>query len=237
MTTSRRLTALLAALLFAAACGGGDPSEPEAGQATGELTGTFGVVAGTCGADGAQSGSFFRMVQPGGTVADGPFVANADSACADKTWSPLSPGTDGGLQTGAYQPQPEPAFAGSDGAASAIVTPTSFFAVKFAVATNDTDPQTGKIAPPPTIVAADDGSLSGDLSAVGVAWNGQHFNQGAPKPGGEEAGLTSGPTGTYDPETGAYTLEWASQIVGGPFNNFTGLWHLEGTFAPAAADG
>lgn len=237
MRTSRRLAALAAALLFAAACSGGEPSTPESGDTTGELTGTFGVVAGTCAADGTRSGSFFRMVQPGGTLADGPFVANADSACADKTWSPLAPGTDGGLVTGAYQSQPEPAFAGSDGDASAIVTPTSFFAVKFAVSTNDTDPQTGKLAPPPTIVAASDGSLSGDLSAVGVAWNQQHFNQGAPKPGGEEAGLTSGPAGTYDADTGAYTLEWASQIVGGPFNNFTGVWHLEGTFAPAAQEG
>jgi hypothetical protein len=24
-------------------------------------------------------------------------------------------------------------------------------------------------------------------------------------------------------------LEWASQIVGGAFDNFTGVWHLEGT--------
>lgn len=237
MRTSRRLAVLAASLLFAAACSGGEPSTPESGAATGELKGTFGVVAGTCAADGTRSGSFFRMVQPGGTLADGPFVANADSSCADKTWSSLAPGTDGGLVTGAYQSQPEPAFAGNDGAASAIVTPTSFFAVKFAVSTNDTDPQTGKLAPQPTIVAASDGSLSGDLSAVGVAWNQQHFNQGAPKPGGEEAGLTSGPTGTYDADTGSYTLEWASQIVGGPFNNFTGVWHLEGTFAPAAQEG
>lgn len=236
MRTFPRLAAILALLLAAAACSGGS-TEPEGETAaSGELTGTFGVVAGTCAEDGTRSGSFFRMVQPGGTVEDGPFVSNADSMCADKTWTPLAPGTDGGLVTGGYQPQPEPAFAGNDGAASAIVLPTSFFAVKFAVSTNDTDPQTGKIAPAPSIVAAEDGTLSGDLSAVGVAWNQQHFNQGAPKPGGEEAGLTSGPTGSYDPETGAYTLEWASQIVGGPFNNFTGLWHLEGTFAPSAEE-
>ena len=28
-------------------------------------------------------------------------------------------------------------------------------------------------------------------------------------------------------------LEWSSTIVGGPFNNFTGTWHFEGTFEPA----
>jgi hypothetical protein len=235
--TARRRIAALAALLLLAACSGGEPSDPDAdAPRTGELVGTFGVAAGACAADGTRSGSFFRMVQPGGTLADGPFVSNADSLCADKTWTPLAPGSDGGLVTGAYQPQPEPAFAGSDGAAAAILQPTSFFAVKFAAATNDTDPQTGELAPPPRIVAAADGSLSGDLSAVGVAWNQQHFNQGAPKPGGGEAGITSGPSGAYDPDTGAYTLEWASQIVGGPFNNFTGVWRLEGAFAPEAAE-
>ena len=35
--------------------------------------------------------------------------------------------------------------------------------------------------------------------------------------------------GTYDPDTGTYVLQWASQVEGGPFNGFTGIWHLEGT--------
>ena len=45
--------------------------------------------------------------------------------------------------------------------------------------------------------------------------------------------------GTYDPKTKRFTLEWTSLISGGPFNNFTGLWHREGTFEPdeAAPDG
>ena len=63
-----------------------------------------------------------------------------------------------------------------------------------------------------------------------VAWNGQQFNQGAPKPDGSSPGITVAPKGTYDPATGKYVLEWASQIVGGPFDGYTGVWHLEGTF-------
>jgi hypothetical protein len=46
-------------------------------------------------------------------------------------------------------------------------------------------------------------------------------------------GLTAGPTGTYDSATKKFTLDWTSQIVGGPVNNFTGTWHLEGTFDKA----
>lgn len=229
---TRRAACLLALALLASACGGGGDGDAAGGA--GELRGAFAVVAGACAPDGTRSGSFFRMVQPGGTLEEGPFVANADSPCEDKTWTPLRPGTDGGLVTGGYQPHPEPAFAGNDGAAAAIVEPTSFFAVRFAAATNPTDPQAGQAVPAPTVSVDEQGALSGDLSAFGVAWNQQHFNQGAPKPGGARPGLTAGPSGTYDEGTGAYALDWSSQIEGGPFNNFTGVWHLEGTFAPAA---
>ena len=31
-----------------------------------------------------------------------------------------------------------------------------------------------------------------------------------------------------------YALDWSSQIVGGPFNNFTGTWRLTGTFRKAS---
>lgn len=29
-----------------------------------------------------------------------------------------------------------------------------------------------------------------------------------------------------------FVLTWKSLIVSGPFNLFTGAWHLEGTFVP-----
>jgi len=40
-------------------------------------------------------------------------------------------------------------------------------------------------------------------------------------------------SGTYDSATHAFVITGASEIVGGPFNGFTGYWHLPGTFAPA----
>lgn len=230
---TRRLAALLALTLAVAACSGGDDAPQDGGA--GRLTGAFAVVAGNCAADGTRSGSFFRMIQAGGSLEEGPFVANADSPCPDQTWTPLRPGADGGLVAGDYQPHPDPAFdPAGNGAATGMLAPTPFFAVQFSLASNATDPQTGQPVPPPAIQVDEEGRLSGDLSALGVAWNAQHFNQGAPKPGGARPGLTSGPTGTYDESTGAYTLSWTSQIEGGPFNNFAGVWHLEGAFAPAA---
>jgi hypothetical protein len=238
---SRPLLTLLAvlALAAAAACdddgggdGGGDRATRRATDNGGELVGLLGIDEGRCTDAGVTQGSSFRMVQPGGDPESGPYVPNQDSPCGDKTFTPLEPGTDGGLLAGEYQEQPDPPFAGpnQDGAADAITQPQGFFAILFAVATNPTDPQTEDGTRPPTITVADDGSLGGDLGAWAVAYGGQHFNQGAPKPDGSRPGGTNGPTGEYDAETGRYVLEWTSQIVGGPFDGFTGVWRLEGVF-------
>ena len=195
------------------------------------VAGTLGIDAGTC-SGGTASGSTFRMILPSGDTS-GPFVSNGDSTCDDQTYTLLRPGSDGGLVLGDYQPAPSPAFDGNgNGRADRIIEPTMFFGVGFAIASNPTDPQTGQDVPAPSITA-DGGSLSGDLQSIGAAWNDQDFNQGAPKPGKAPAGLTAGPTGTFDPSTGAYTLDWASQIQGGPFDKFTGVWHLEGTLRTA----
>src|SRR4051794_36460481 len=44
---------------------------------------------------------------------------------------------------------------------------------------------------------------------------------------------TTALAGTYDPSSRKFTLDWKSRIVGGPFNGFTGVWHLAGTFVSA----
>jgi hypothetical protein len=201
------------------------------------LKGLFRLNPASC--SGAQvSGTYFRMIQPGGTK-DGPWVSNNDSVCADKTYTDLTPGKDGGLSTTGFQPHPSAAFdvAGS-GTNDRITQPKGFFGTKFATATNEKDPQTGSSTKVPEVVYDGAGKLSGNLSAFAAAWNNQHFNQGAPKPDGSKPGLTSGPDGTFDPATKKFTIEWMTTIVGGPFNNFTGKWHMEGVYegtVPAAA--
>ncbi len=209
---------------------GGDTSETTA-AASGDLVGTFGIDPGTDGAE--VTGSYFRMVQSGGTLADGPFVPNGDSTASDQTYTLLEPGTDGGLTTGAYQPGPDPLFdADGNALADAIIQPVTFFGVAFSITTSETDPETGDPVVEVSVTDAD-GTLSGQTTAVTAAYGGQEFNQGAPKPDGSLPGETTEVTGTYDAETGAYTLDWSSQIVGGSFDGFTGVWHLEGTFTSA----
>lgn len=225
--TRRTLASLLAAGAVLTGCGAGGDDPAGASSGT-PLVGTFRVEAGSC-AGGAPTGSWFRMVTPTGTVAKGPYVDNADSGCPDKSVTLLAPGSDGGLVTGGFQSQPATAFDAKGGSqAGRVVAPVRFFAVGFGVSTNAKDPQTGTTVSAP-VVTRDGSVLRADLRSWGVGWNGQQFNQGAPKPdgSGEQA------TGTYDPASGAYVLEWTSRISGGPFNGFTGVWHLAGTFRAA----
>lgn len=226
MRASRRgVTGAIAVTALAAIGVAAPPSS--AGTA---LTGTFTINAGSCA--GGVHGSYFRMIMHSGTLS-GPFLSNSDSKCSKKTYTLLSPGSDGGLITGHYQKQASPAFDSSGNALSHRITkPTRFYGVNFATATNKVDPQTRKSVSPPQ-VTLNGTKLSADLRSFAVSWNNQQFNQGSPKPSGTRPGLTRAATGTYNAATGKYTLQWTSQIQGGPFDGFTGLWHLTGTFKPA----
>jgi hypothetical protein len=238
LTTRMRTGGLAAAALIAGATAILSTTGAQAvaaGNTSTPLIGTFKLTAGANAGSGVK-GSYFRMIQPNGTIANGPFVANGNSKAKDKTYTLLAPGTDGGFTTGEYQPEPTPAFdSKGNSLAKLIIKPTAFFGVLFGADTASVDPQTGLAVPLPSITVDGAGNLSGNLSAWGASWNNQEFNQGSPKPDGTTPGLTAGPTGTYNATTKAYTLDWTSLIVGGPFNGFTGEWHLTGTFAPVAA--
>lgn len=221
---SAALTIGLVVALLGAPSAQADPATP--------LSGLFALSPGVC-SGGSVTGSFFRMILPTGN-ASGPFLSNSDSRCSDQSVTPLSPGSSGGLVSGQFQPQPAAAFDGAGNARSgSVTTPVRFYGVDFATATNPTDPQTGAGTAAPQLVATG-GQLSGDLSALGVTWNNQVFNQGSPKPGGGLPGKTSPLRGSID-RSGNFVIEWTSQIVGGPFNNFTGLWHLAGSYRGGTA--
>ena len=194
------------------------------------MVGIFTITAGSC-SGGTVSGSYFRMILQGGN-ASGPYLSNSDSTCSNQSYTPMSPGTDGGLASGSYQPQPSPAFdASGNSLADRIITPADFYGVRYGASTQPVDPQTGDSVPAPSITLSGS-TLGGQASAVSVSWNNQYFNQGSPKPDGTYPGDTTPLSGTYNPATGAYTMQWTSQIVGGPFNGFSGLWSLTGRFVP-----
>lgn len=252
--------AAVVATLTAVGCSSGNKASTAATGGGHELVGLFRLTPGAV--SGAKTtGTWFRMLQPGGSAKSGPYMVNADSPADGGQATLLQPGVSGGLRTGGYQSQPTPAFdGGGNSLADAITAPTKFFGVKFSISTNETDLQSKSKVAPPTVLD-NNGRLTADLSSWAASWNNQNFNQGAPKPvsntqaqapGQEQAQRAwdwvsqkwleaapkstvsgGGATGTYDAKTGAFVLEWTSHIEGGPFNGFTGLWHLEGTFEPS----
>jgi len=194
------------------------------------LTGLFKISPGTY-SSGTAGGSWIQLVLANGSVEKGPFFPNPNSKGG--TYTLLAPGVDGGLRTGRYQEPPSPPFSlTGDARANKIMAPARFAFIAYSASTSPKDPQTGLDVPAPSINVSD-GKLSGDLRSFTAEWNKAFFNQGTPKPDGSSPGLTSPVTGTYNAATKAYTLDWTSQIVGGPFNNFSGHWHLEGTFEPS----
>ncbi len=211
------------------------------------LVGLFKFDPGKQAVSGKITGTYFRMIGGGG---GGSPVVNGDSTFLDKTYTPLHPGTDGGLSTVEYQPSPTPAFSGTlNGApsgnalASRIVQPQTFFSVNFSIATDSVGRGTGAggVTEEPTplpVILNDNGNLSGQVTDWTAAWNGLYFTQGSPKPDGSLGGKwgvsgTTPLTGTYAAATRHYQMSWQSLIQGGPFDGFSGEWFLEGTFVPA----
>src|SRR5580658_1068510 len=60
------------------------------------LVGIFKLTAGSC-AKATPTGTYFRMIYPGGSLTAGKFFDNPDSSCTDKSYTLATPGTDGGL--------------------------------------------------------------------------------------------------------------------------------------------
>lgn len=206
------------------------PPPPPGSQ---KLVGTFRLAPGAYSPSTGPSGSWFRMVFPDGTAERGPFFSNPSSGSSDQTFTTLSPGTDGGFTTGLYQPPPNPPFTDrGDSLANRIIQPQRFAGVNFGASTSPRDIQTRLDVPAPSIFATPDGKVTGQVQGWTASWNKLYFNQGSPKPDGTYPRITAPVKGTYDSATRAFTIDWASSIVGGPFNRFTGVWHLTGTFEP-----
>jgi hypothetical protein len=194
------------------------------------LTGTLDLSAGKLVQQHGRAvytGTYFRMLLPGKTDE---YFSNPQSRAKDKTYTLLRPGSQGGLELGKYQPAPSPAFASNGFAlAQRITKPETFAGIHFSISTAAKDAQSGAQDSAPTLVLHGN-KLTGNFEAWTAEWNKIYFNQGAPKPNKAQPypGLTQPVTGTYDAKTGAFTLTWYSAIVGGPFNGFTGYWHLQG---------
>lgn len=152
-------------------------------------------------------------------------------------------GSAGGIILGTHQnfvmspdipnPPSGTGYAGTPTSISTAMKTFKFFGVDTYGGTNPVSYQSGLSKPAPIATVDAAGNLSMDLSSWEVAWNGSVFEQG---PRVSAAGGFIPATGTYDYDTGDYTIDWMARIVGGPFNGVPGYWHLEGTILADPVD-
>lgn len=194
-----------------------------------------------------QGGSYFRM---GNALRLGQALGPGAA---------LMQGSDGGIVLGQYQnfvlnpdvPRPQ-GWKGDtngdgipDGAAGTeygntpvsggglIVQSFLFAGTPTYVGTNPVSYQSGNAHPAPsaeiTNCVGNICTLSLQLASWEVMWNGSAFEQG-PRP------VNTGPftlaTGTFDQSNNSYSVLWASQINGGPFDGVTTRWYLGGVLVP-----
>ena len=163
------ISATLALAVIASATANASARQP--------LNGLFRVAA----------GSYFRMIYPGG----GKYFKNPYSADANKTYTLIYAGTDGGLRTGGLQPAPTPAFDHhGNSLAGRIIRPTDFAGINFGLATRGSAP----------VISVSGGRLSGQVKGFTAEWNNLSFNQGGQV------------TGSYNAQTRVYVLTWSSPI-------------------------
>src|SRR3954451_20774676 len=160
---------VVAGLGFAAGCGGSVKA-----ATPNRLVGLFKISAGHCSSSRAKpTGSYLIVV----AAAQARAVRNPRGGCANSDYTPLRPGTDGGLETGSFQGQPRPTFdANRNSTAGRLIAPAFFgrYRLGFATDTRDEQGAPGGAPPYPVPTALDSAvSLTVDLRSLVMTYAGR----------------------------------------------------------------
>jgi hypothetical protein len=165
-------------------------------------------------------------------------VANPAGGCANRYYTPLSAGTEKGIEVGQFQEDPTPTFdAHGNSLADAVIKPASFLGVHFGMATNPDDVQdapSGPVAFTPPTATVQGTKLTIDLRSLNITYG------GAPGSSCEnDAGYgcwnlgSKVATGSYDSKSHQYEVQW---FVGETFTPLgdSMIIRFKGTFVPRA---
>jgi hypothetical protein len=221
----------VAALGTAAGCGGSAKA-----AAPTHLNGLFRIAPGRCaGGHGKPSGSYLIVISAARSRA----VRNPRNRCANHVYTLLRPGTEGGLTTGRFQPEPSPAFdARRNSTATHLIAPVAFGPYLLGFATNSRDEQdapSGAPAYPAPSAIDENGTLDLDLRSLVMTYAGnanatcrQSYGVGCWNLGSRSA------QGTYDAATHHFIIDWLTGEAFVPTGDSIAV-HLEGTLVPRAA--
>jgi hypothetical protein len=214
-------------MLLAAGCGTGHAAT----TSTARLIGLFRLAPGDCTTPHAKpTGSYLIVLSASADRA----VRNPAGGCANPDYTPLRPGTAGGLTTGRFQPLPAPAFdAHRNSLASAVIKPVRFGPYTLGVGTDPHDEQgapSGAPAYPAPVALATGATLDIDLRSLVLTYAGRSGSTCASSYGLGcwELGSKSA-TGSYDAATRRFVVDWFSGESFSPKGDSIEV-HLEGTF-------
>jgi hypothetical protein len=208
---------------------GYSPSQAE------EMNGVFALSPASCTGT-TPVGSFLTI--DFNTVSEG----NPSSPCDGGAYTLLQPGTSG-LALGSFTPNPSPTFdANGNSLANSIVAPATFKGHALGLATSPDDVQDAPAGPAtfaPPVAVVQGSNLAVDLRSLNVTYQGtpgttcaQAYGVGCWLEGSRIA------TGTFDPTTGDFVLDWYSSqdFTGGSGEvDFHLVGHFNGSISTAAS--
>jgi hypothetical protein len=175
------------------------------------------------GKEKVPTGSYLVVLNTNGSALD----ANSSGVCANKSFTLLSPGVDGGLTLGSFQPNPDPTFGPNrNSRANLIVAPVMFDGYRLGMATTARDEQNSPTGPP--IYPPPTGTVSGNhlyvsLPGLDMTWRGLPnrtcANSVPPGFGCNDQGSRKA-SGTIDLAKNTYSLSWFSSSA---FNGGTAV--------------
>jgi hypothetical protein len=198
------------------------------------MAGTFRLDAGRCAlANAAPTGSYLVVLNAGG----GKSVTNPGGGCVNPNYTPLTPGRDGGVVLGDFQPNAQPTFDEQRNSLSdRIINPVAFGPYKLGMATDAHDEQNAPGGTPafrPPSAERQGRQLHADLRSITITYGGPAGTTCSTAVGVGCWNLGSrSAVGTYDPATKHFAVEWQLGETFTPAGDSL-IVHLEGTFIPS----
>jgi hypothetical protein len=203
-----------------------------------------GTITLTTGADSSPyAGSWVRLYQ----TADGPsnpagYFVNPSSPAADQSYTPLVNGTQG-VTLKTIIPLASPAFDGSGNSlTNTLLTPEPFAGVNFSAYVPKNTAKKAKFGKKGLVLEiakdknATDPITSADFTGWTIAWGGDsNYATPGSTPDVDGGNLTGSVTWTNPKKHklgGTIALTWSSPISEPPFQAYTAVWQLQGTYTP-----
>jgi|CZKG01.1.fsa_nt_gi hypothetical protein len=199
-----------------------------------------GSIALTTGSNSSPyTGSWVRLYQTANPAA---YFINPSSPAADQSYTPLVNGTQG-VELNTAQPLASPPFdGGGNSLTNTILTPEPFAGVNFSAYVTVNPTKKAKFGKKGLILEvgkdknATDAITAADFTGWTIAWGGDSKFATPGSTANVDGGNLTGTITWTNPSKhnlgGKIALNWSAQINEPPFQAYTAVWQLQGTYTP-----